>query len=231
MGRWTLFASCSFQAQAEPLDPWRPLKDVQYGRTLATDCHWRWKRWEDSKQPNLLLPGWENVSRDNWKCAFWSVPSIIVLWVCFFFPSSVSVRALQQMQDKIKGTIDPVLSPHILKRSHGNMHVYHNCASAMGPLVFYAASVTSAITILICGAGLQNASHGPELSLVQEGTDSITFYSGDPRSSLNCYLSTYRIRILFLKSRFRVSIHVFLGILFSLSSCYMLNPVLIFIAS
>lgn len=93
--------------------------------------------------------------------------------VGIFSPSSAAVRALQQMQYKATCTIDPVLSPCALKRSHRNRHVHHNCASAMGPLLaFYAASATSAITVPVCRAGPQNGSHGPELGLAQEGTDS-----------------------------------------------------------
>ena len=48
----------------------------------------------------------------------------------------------------------------------------------MGPLLaFYAASATSAITVLVCRAGLQNGSHGPELGLAQEGTGSVSDHS------------------------------------------------------
>lgn len=92
----------------------------------------------------------------------------------FFSPSSVAVRALQQKQYEATCAIDPALSPHAVRRSHRKVHIYHNCASAVGPLlVFYAASATSAIAVLVCRAGLQDGSHGPQVGLAQEGTDSI----------------------------------------------------------
>lgn len=48
-----------------------------------------------------------------------------------------------------------VLSLHALQRSHRNVHVDHNDASALGLLMtFYAVLATSAITVLVCRAGL-----------------------------------------------------------------------------
>jgi len=44
-----------------------------------------------------------------------------------------------------------------------------------GPLLaFCAALATSAVSVLVCRAGLQNDSHGPELSPAQGGTDSVS---------------------------------------------------------
>lgn len=77
------------------------------------------------------------------------------------------------MQYKPACTIDPVLSPHARKRSQRNVHVYHS--TIMGLLLaFHAALATSAITVPVCRAGLQNGSRGHELGLTQEGTDSIS---------------------------------------------------------
>lgn len=57
-----------------------------------------------------------------------STPSPLLF---FFLSSSVAARALQQAQYEVTWTIDPVLSPHPLKRSHRSMHTHHNCASAV----------------------------------------------------------------------------------------------------